>query len=152
MDKFSAEAMQQIDSDLDALLMQDPPIKSNEELIGKYVVKMRAALEKGWPLEALIDILKKQGIEIQPNTLRSYIQRQKKKVEDLAVVAEAPTADTPAAAAATGKKKGRKSRKDKKAENNPDLNQSTLPGSDSGSNSFASVAGSGEFQLDSDNV
>ena len=58
-------------------------------LLGKYVVKMRAALKKGWPLEALIDILRKQWIEIQPNTLRSYIQRQKKKVEEQAVFAEA---------------------------------------------------------------
>ena len=149
MNKFSADIMQQIDSDLDELLAQDPPIKSNEELIGRYAIKMRAALEKGWPLEAIVDILKRQGIEIQPTTLRSYIQRQKKKVEQAAVFADAQTADTPAAAAAT-----KKPRKRKKKDNNNQPNQplvKLLPDpTPTGSSSTGSSSSS--FTLDSDEV
>lgn len=155
MDKFSAETMQKIEEGLDDLLSKDPPVKSNEKLVGKYVTKMRAILDKGWPIDALVDVLQSQGINIQANTLRSYIQRQKQKavIADGAAAAcgdsTAQTADTPAAAAAASKKpktKSGKKRQKSKEENKP------IEQSDQDVNSQQADLPAGSFPLSSDEV
>lgn len=134
--KFTAETMQNIDSELDALLATDPPIKSNEELIAKYLDKMQAALRKGWPLDRLVEILANQGIDVKPATLRSYIQRQRKQQAALAAEAAAQAADTPARRRRSGGKKKEKQEKQQQAE-------LVTP---------ASASASGGFQVDSDIV
>lgn len=133
--KFSTETMQNIDLELDALLANDPPIKSNEELIAKYLDKMQAALRKGWPLDRLVEILANQGIDVKPATLRSYIQRQRKQQAALAAEAAAQAADTPARRRRSAKKK-EKQEKQQQAELVPPASAST----------------SGGFQVDSDDV
>lgn len=140
MDKFSSKVMQDIKSDLDDLLNQEPPVKSNEQLIGKFVNEMRSALDKGWSIEDLIGILKKHGIEIQANTLRSYIQRQKNKGGSVDSGFASSTADTPAAAA-NGEKPKRK--RGKKKEEEKPVNQQPL---------IESASTDGSFKLDSDEV
>lgn len=138
MDKFTQEQIEAIDSDLDSILSQDPPIKSNEELIEKFADKMNEALKKGWPIERLVEILQAQGIDIKAQTLRSYIQRRKtkpviepkkgKRGRKKAVIADgegaaAQTADTPPAHAR--QPKSRKGKEEAEALSNPLIPESS---------------------------
>lgn len=75
--RFTAERIANVDIQIDAMLANEPPvvINSNRKLVDAYAGRIKACLDKGWPIESILEKLGKAGFTMTERTLRTYLQR-----------------------------------------------------------------------------